>query len=62
MKPDRPEIVNDEHLRYLGSLRESAITNMWGAGAYVQKVFKVSAKDASLITTYWMESFGDDDR
>jgi len=32
---ERPEIVTDEHLDYLDELRESGVTNMFGAGAYL---------------------------
>ena len=32
----RSEIVTDEHLKYLDGLRESGVTNMFGAGEYVE--------------------------
>jgi len=58
----RPPIVTDEHLQYLDDLRESGATNMFGAGRYVEQEFDVSKSDASTILSYWMESFGKDDR
>ena len=58
----RPPIVTDEHLQYLDDLRESGVTNMFGARPYVEQEFYVSKSDASTILSYWMESFGKDDR
>ena len=52
-----PEGVEEEHLVYLDNLRESGVTNMWGAGAYLQSRFAVKRKDATTILMYWMESF-----
>ena len=56
-KIDRPEIVEDEHLLYLDELRDSAVTNMWGAGDYLQSEFVVGRREATTILTYWIKSF-----
>ena len=37
----RPDIVKDEHLEYLDGLRKSSVTNMFGAGSYVQEELRV---------------------
>lgn len=58
----RPDYITDEHLNYLDNLRESGITNMFGAAPYIEKRFKVSQVLARKILLYWMESFGADDR
>ena len=58
----RPELVTDEHLEFLDTLRESGVTNMFGAGGYIEKEFCISKKDAREILKYWMESFGKEDR
>ena len=58
----RPEIVTDEHLGYLDNLRESGVTNMFGAGEYVEQEFSLDRKDAKDILMYWMQSFGKADR
>jgi len=58
----RPDYVTQEHLEYLDNLRKSAITNMYGASPYIEKRFKVSQKEAIQILTYWMETFGQEDR
>ena len=54
---DRPDIVRDAHLIFLDNLRESGITNMFGAGPYVQETFGVDEDQAKTILVYWMESF-----
>lgn len=55
----RPEIVEDEHLEYLDELRESGITNMFGATPYLQNAFDLNRNDAGTILKYWMKSFGE---
>jgi hypothetical protein len=54
---NRPEIVTDEHLTYLDDLRESGVTNMFGAGEYISDEFNVTRRQSSVILNYWMESF-----
>lgn len=54
----RPNIVKDEHLTFLDSLRESGITNMFGARPYLIEEFGVSKSDASKVLSYWMDTFG----
>ena len=49
----KPDIVTDEHLLYLDSLRESGVTNMYGAPAYLQQAFDISQADAIEIWVYW---------
>jgi hypothetical protein len=56
-KTQRPAIVSDEHLIYLDNLRESGVTNMFGAGSYVENEFGVSRREAKEILLYWMASF-----
>lgn len=60
---ERPEIVEDEHLEFLDELRESGITNMLGATPYIQQEYpEFNQKEAKSILTYWMHSFGKEDR
>ena len=56
-KIKRPAIVTDEHLEYLDNLRESGVTNMFGAGAYLESDFGVKRNEGHTILSYWMESF-----
>lgn len=60
-KIDRPQIVEDKHLIFLDKLRESGVTNMFGAGSYIPKIPYVDKEDARIILKYWMDSFGERD-
>ena len=54
----RPTFITDEHLDYLDDLRGSGETNMFGAGNYLMKSFKLTSPVAREILTYWMQTFG----
>lgn len=59
----RPEIVLDEHLKFLDALRESGVTNMFGARPYLRDRFPYLTKEAAgKVLSYWMASFGREDR
>lgn len=58
-KIKKPRIVANKHLIYLDNLRESGETNMYGAGAYVERKFMINSKDADTIVGYWMKTFGE---
>ena len=42
---------------FLDDLRESGITNMWGAGVYLQEVFEVTKIEARDVLLEWMQTF-----
>ena len=52
-------IVTDEHLEYLDRLRDSGVTNMFGAGRYLQAKFDMDRSTARKVPLYWMETFED---
>ncbi len=56
---ERPEIVTDEHLKYLDGLRESGKVNMVGARPYIENEFDLEKEEAAIIHVYWMKSFGE---
>lgn len=56
---ERPEVVTDEMLEYLDDLRESGVTNMFGAAPYVQEAFDLSRREGKDVLLYWMETFGE---
>ncbi len=56
---ERPEIVTDELLDYLDDLRDSGVTNMFGAGAYLEAEFDMTQRDARTVLFYWMRTFGE---
>lgn len=61
--PQRPEYVEDDMLVFLDDLRESGETNMFGARPYVLAAFpELTEKEAARVVTYWMQTFGDDER
>ena len=45
--------------RYLDDLRVSGVTNMFGAGPYVEAVFPVAAHEARALVAEWMETFSE---
>ena len=59
---ERPEYVTDEHLKFLDNLRESGVTNMLGAGVYISGTFSTDTELSNKILSYWMKTFGEEDR
>ncbi len=55
----KPAIVTDDHLEFLDELRDSGVTNMLGAGPYLQREFDVSKKESHAILQYWMDTFAE---
>jgi len=58
--PDK--MVKDEFWRrevylYLEQLRESGETNMFGAGVYLQKHFKLPKHEAIMYLSDWMKQY-----
>lgn len=49
--------TEDEVFVYLDNLRESGVTNMWGAGAYVEEEFDMGHREAQAVVGRWMRSF-----
>lgn len=47
----------DPMLEYLDDLRETAVTNMAGAGPCLQRTFGLDKKVARKVLRYWMETF-----
>jgi hypothetical protein len=59
---ERPEIVADEHLRFLDDLRASGAINMFGARPYIADTFGLDLSASQEILNYWMASFGKENR
>jgi len=47
--------------KYLNVLRHSGITNMYGAGPYIQETFGVTKYDAQRFLIHWMKNFTETD-
>lgn len=49
--------MNKEHKEFLDNLRESGVTNMFGAAPYLVDRFGLDVKEARAILSEWMENF-----
>lgn len=57
--PERPSFVTNDHLAYLDDLRESGLTNMFGAAPYVVEEFPdLDIQQARQALSYWAKTFG----
>ena len=51
-------MTDREHVySYLNVLRNSCVTNMFGATPYIMKEFHVGRKEASKLLADWMRQF-----
>ena len=46
-----------QYFDYLTDLRDSGVTNMFGAAVYLQRDFGLSRQESRDILLKWMESF-----
>jgi len=51
------DIFEEEVFEYLVDLRDSGVTNMWGAAPYIVEQFDVSNKEAVHLLMAWIKSF-----
>ena len=57
-KKEKPSVLEQEHLEYLDELRESGVTNMFGASVYLEREFpELNTKEAKDILVHWMATF-----
>lgn len=54
------EMEDDKYFRYLDDLRESGVTNMFGAPAYLEREFNLGKAEAKAIWVRWTENFAGD--
>ena len=60
MEVEKPECLKEEQLLYLDQLRESGVTNMFGAVPYILLEFPdLSEQQAKQVLIYWMKTFSD---
>jgi hypothetical protein len=52
-----PEDINSEYYSYLDDLRDSGVTNMFGAAPYLEREFGLDRREARDILRQWMDSF-----
>ena len=51
------EVTQNKVNKFLDDLRETGITNMYGAGPYIQEIFGVTKSDANRFLLNWIETF-----
>ena len=49
-----------EVMGYLNELRDSGITNMFGAGPYIENRFTLDKTEAKRILVLWMTNFNEE--
>ena len=49
--------MKEEYFNFLDSLRDSGVTNMFGAGPYLQEVYGLSRHEARDIVLEWMQTY-----
>ena len=47
----------EEYFDYLVELRDSGVTNMWGAGPYLEDEFNLTKQEAKDVLVAWIKSF-----
>lgn len=50
-------LMTDEYKTYLNELRDSGVTNMFGAAPYLATEFGLDKKGAREVLNEWMNSF-----
>ena len=54
------ELPKEEHVfEFLDELRESGVTNMYGASPYIRETFDVTRYEANRLLTKWMETYSE---
>ena len=54
---DTIDETKEELFDYLEALRESGVTNMYGAGEYLEYKYELNSDDANTILLQWMKEF-----
>lgn len=52
--------IEKEAMQYLNRLRDSGVTNMFGAAPYVEQEFGLDRREARRILTLWMNNFNEE--
>ena len=49
-----------EVMEYLNFLRETGVTNMFGAAPYIEQEFEIEKREARRILSLWMSNFNEE--
>lgn len=52
-------VDKNEMFEYLDTLRETGVTNMFGAAPYLQQAFGLERREAKNILTEWMKTYAE---
>lgn len=47
----------EEMFEYLDTLRDTGVTNMFGASPYLQQAFGIDRREAKNVLMEWMKSY-----
>ena len=50
--------MSEQYTEFLDELRDSGVTNMFGAAPYLQEAFGLDKIEARMILIDWMENYG----
>lgn len=53
------EVNREEVYNFLDNLRDSGITNMFGAVPFISEMFEVSSETAKQLLKSWMETYSE---
>lgn len=51
------KIDKNEMFEYLDTLRETGVTNMFGAGPYLEQAFDIDRREAKNVLFEWMRQY-----
>ena len=49
--------MNEEYFEYLNTLRETGVTNMFGAAPYLEQAFGLNRREARKVLSEWMNQY-----
>lgn len=50
-------VDKNEMFEYLNTLRETGVTNMFGAGPYLEQAFDIDRREAKQVLLEWMRQY-----
>ena len=54
---EKTKTLEPEYKEFLDDLRESGVTNMFGAAPYLEEEFGLEKREARAILSQWMREF-----
>ena len=54
-------MTDNKHWIFLENLRRIGVTNMYGAGPYLEKVFGMDHDEAAKVLSDWMKNYDPND-